>query len=121
MLGLIHAEVSEIAIRWFKEQPQYEGWVMIPNRSGRADYNGIHVPYGIPPNGGGSDFILFGSQIIHGKRLFTCEFLEVKTIAYPTISIKQRRWLSKMSGFGALCWIFREIPEPPGYLVEGWS
>ena len=111
--GLTHAEVSEIAIRWFKEQPQYQGWHIIPNRSGVSEREGRFIPYGVPPVGGGSDFMLFGNR----DGLFTCEFLEVKTIAEPRLSRKQKRWLSKMAGLGARCWIFRETTGDPGFEV----
>ncbi len=120
---MTHAEVSEFAIRWFNEQPQYKGWVMIPNRSGQAEYNTVYVPYGIPPGGGGSDFILFGSRLMAGSLgggVFTCEFLEIKTIAYPTLSRKQKRWLKIVSNMGAACWIFRETRTEPGYEVVGY-
>ena len=111
--GLTHAEVSEIAIRWFKEQPQYQGWHIIPNRSGVSEREGRFIPYGVPPVGGGSDFMLFGNR--DGN--FTCEFLEVKTIADPKPRANQRRWLSKMAGLGARCWIFRETVSDPGFEV----
>ena len=116
MANMTHAEVSELAIRWFNEQPKYVGWVMIPNRSGQAEYNTVYVPYGIPPGGGGSDFILFGQR----EGIFTTEFLEIKTIAYPTVSKKQRRWLKRMAGLGAACWIFRETQTSAGFEVVGY-
>lgn len=97
---------------------------MIPNRSGQAEYNGVYVPYGIPPGGGGSDFILFGSRQMaggdEGMGVFTAEFLEIKTIAYPTLSRKQKRWLKVMAGLGAACWIFRETQTEPGWEVVRW-
>ncbi len=111
--GLTHAEMSEIAIRWFKEQPQYQGWHIIPNRSGVSEREERFIPYGVPPTGGGSDFMLFGSR----DGLFTCEFLEVKTIADPRLRPKQKRWLSKMAALGARCWIFRETFSDPGFEV----
>ncbi len=97
---------------------------MIPNRSGQAEYNTVYVPYGIPPGGGGSDFILFGSRQMAGspggEKVFTCEFLEIKTIAYPTLSRKQKRWLKHMAGLGAACWIFRETRTSAGFEVVGY-
>ena len=114
--GLTHAEESEIAIRWFNEAPQYQGWVMIPNRSGQAVFDMIQVPYGVPPGGGGSDYILFGQR----DGLFTAEFMEIKTIAYPRLSKKQKRWYKRMAGLGARCWIFRETINDPGFEVIRW-
>ncbi len=116
MDGKNHAEMSEIAIRWFKEAPQYQGWHIIPNRSGTSEREGRFIPYGVPPTGGGSDFMLFGSR----DGVFTCEFLEVKTLADPKPRKNQRRWLSKMAGLGARCWIFREIVSDPGFEVARW-
>lgn len=116
MDGKNHAEVSEIAIRWFKEQPQYQSWHIIPNRSGVSEREERFIPYGVPPTGGGSDFMLFGSR----DGLFTCEFLEVKTIADPRLRPKQKRWLSKMAALGARCWIFRETFSDPGFDVVRW-
>ena len=113
MDGKNHAEVSEMVIRWFKEAPQYQGWHIIPNRSGVSEREERFIPYGVPPTGGGSDFMLFGNQ----DGLFRCEFLEVKTIAQPTLTRKQKRWLSKMAGLGARCWIFRETVNDPGFEV----
>ena len=116
MANMTHAEVSELAIRWFNEQPKYKNFVLIPNRSGQAEYNGVYVPYGIPPGGGGSDFILFGQR----EGVFACEFLEIKTIVYPTLSRKQKRWLKRMAGLGAACWIFRETRTSAGFEVVRW-
>lgn len=113
---MTHAEVSEMAIRWFNQAPEYQDWVMIPNRSGEAVYEDSHVPYGVPPGGGGSDFILFGAR----NEVFTCEFLEIKTLAYPNLSRKQKRWLKRMAGMGAYCWIFRESVSDPGFEVVRW-
>ena len=115
---MTHKEVSDIAIRWFNEQERYNGWRMIPNRSGEAVFvsdkkTEAHVPYGVPPSGGGSDFMLFGNS--DGR--FTCEFLEVKTIGYATVSKKQRYWLGVMSGMGANCWIFYEKKTTPFFGV----
>ena len=114
--GLTHAEVSEIAIRWFKETPQYQGWHIIPNRSGVSEREGRFIPYGVPPVGGGSDFMLFGNR----DGVFTCEFLEVKTIADPKLRAKQKRWLRRMADLGAVCWIFRETVSTPGFEVVRW-
>ena len=113
---MTHAEVSELAIRWFNEQPKYKNFVMIPNRSGGAVFENRYIPYGIPPTGGGSDFMLFGNR----GGLFTCEFLEVKTIADPKLRINQKRWLKIVSNMGAACWIFRETQVAPGYEVVRW-
>lgn len=119
--GLTHAEISEIAIRWFKEQAQYQGWHIIPNRSGVSEREGRFIPYGVPPVGGGSDFMLFGTRAFgDGDGVFTCEFLEIKTIALPRLSRKQKKWLSKMAALGARCWIFRETVNDPGFEVIRW-
>ncbi len=89
---------------------------MIPNRSGVSEREGRFIPYGVPPVGGGSDFMLFGNR----DGLFTCEFLEVKTILQPRLSKKQKRWLKTMSKMNAKCWIFRETRTSAGFEVVGY-
>jgi len=110
---MTHKEVSDIAIRWFGEQERYQGWYIIPNRTGTSEREGRFIPYGVPPVGGGSDFMLFGNRDGH----FTCEFLEVKTIADSNPRPNQRRWLSKMALMGANCWIFYEKKTTPFFGV----
>ena len=110
---MTHAEVSEIAIKWFQEQEKYQGWHIIPNRSGVSEREGRFIPYGVPPVGGGSDFVLFGNR----DGVFTCEFLEVKTLADPNPRKNQKRWLRKMADLGAVCQVFREINQDPGFEV----
>lgn len=113
MDGKNHAEMSEIAIRWFNEQARYEGWYIIPNRSGAIREEGRYIPCGVPPSGGGSDFMLFGQR----NGVFTCEFLEIKTLADPRLRANQKRWLRKMADLGAVCQVFRESACPPGFEV----
>ena len=64
----------------------------------------------------------FENGCYFGQRegIFVCEFLEIKTIAYPTLSRKQKRWLKRMAGLGAACWIFRETRTSAGFEVVGY-
>ena len=106
-----HAQVSSILIALFLAQRP--GWRILPNRSGEAVFDGAHVPYGVPPGGGGADFLTFGPDA-------RCEWWEVKTLAYPLMSKKQKRVATVMVEIGQTWYIFRETAEAPYYTIRQW-
>jgi hypothetical protein len=107
-----HAEVSHILIGLFVQHRK--GWRIIPNRSGVATFESSRVPYGVPPTGGGSDYMAFGPGA-------QCEFWEVKTLAYPRMSKRQKRWATIMTDLGFSWYIFRETAVEPWYEITEWK
>jgi len=101
-----HAEVAQLFIKWFISN--YPGWYVFQNNTGYASKE--HVHYGVPPSGGGFDFIGFGPGA-------ATEFFEIKTIAYPALSKNQKGFRDKMQGLGFKCWVFKELLEEPLFYI----
>ena len=95
---MTHAEVSQLLIKWFTENPDYKGWFLLQNATGYG--HDEHTHYGCPPCGGGFDYFAFGQ----GK----AEFFEVKTENCPTLRKSQKIFRDNMIKAGCKTWVFRE-------------
>jgi hypothetical protein len=105
---MTHSDISELFKKWFINQPRYNKWYLFPNSTGYASAE--HVHYGLPPGGGGADFVCFGDG--------HTEFFEVKTIAYPTLSKKQKNFVKNMTAQGFKCWVCKELPSGEIYIID---
>lgn len=108
---MTHADLTQLFIQVFTER--WPDWRVFPNRSGVAEYRGTRVPYGVPPTGGGADFLAFGPGGF-------CQWWELKT-EHDRIRPKQKNLANVMTAMGFPWYIFRETAEAPYYTVTLWK